>query len=112
MAREILDDGLWQLIKPLIPLPKRRRRKFPGRKPLDVRRVLTGVIFVLRNGIAWEDLPQEMGCGSGTTCWRLLRRWQRAGVWQKIHERLLTQLNSRFVGSAQVRSCSSHFSNG
>ncbi len=94
MAKEILDDGLWQLIEPLIPSPKRRRRKFPGRKPLDVRRVLTGVIFVLRTGIPWEDLPQEMGCGSGMTCWRLLRRWQRAGVWQKIHEKLLTQLNS------------------
>jgi transposase len=93
MAKPILDDELWNLIAPLIPPPKPRRRKHPGRKPLDVRKVLTGVIFVLRTGIPWEDLPQEMGCGSGMTCWRLLRYWQRLGIWQKIHILLLAKLN-------------------
>ena len=91
MAKPILDDELWRIIEPLLPKRKRRFR-FPGRKPLDDRAVLTGVLFVLKTGIAWEDLPQEMGCGSGMTCWRRLRDWQKAGVWDKIHRVLLSHL--------------------
>lgn len=64
----------------------------PGRKPLDDRRVLTGILFVLQSGIPWEMLPQEMGCGSGMTCWRRVRAWQKAGVWRKLHRVLLDQL--------------------
>jgi transposase len=92
MAKPILDDGLWQIIKPLLPPPKRRRRRHPGRKPLDDRAVLTGILFVLKSGIAWEDLPQEMGCGSGMTCWRRLHAWQKAGVWTMIHRAVLARL--------------------
>jgi transposase len=54
--------------------------------------VLTGILFVLKSGIPWEMLPQEMGCGSGMTCWRRLRDWQSAGVWEKLHTTLLDQL--------------------
>lgn len=93
MAKPILDDELWNLIEPLVPPPKKRRRRHPGRKPLDVRAVLTGVIFVLKTGIPWEHLPQEMGCGSGMTCWRLLRKWQKLGIWTRIHRLLLDKLN-------------------
>ncbi len=93
MAKPILDDDLWALIEPLLPLPKPRRFKYPGRKPLDRRKVLTGVLFVLRTGMPWELLPKEMGCGSGMTCWRFLRDLQAAGVWQKIHEVLLAKLH-------------------
>ena len=53
-------------------------------KVLSERAVLTGVIFVLKTGIPWESLPQEMGCGSGMTCWRRLRDLQTAGVWEKL----------------------------
>jgi transposase len=88
MAKPILDDELWQITEPLIP-KKKRRFRYPGRKPLPSRVVLTGILFVLKTGIAWEDLPQEMGCGSGMTCWRCLRDWQKAGVWDKIHLVLL-----------------------
>lgn len=83
MAKAILPDELWEIIEPL--LPKRTRRfRFPGRKPVDHRKTLTGILFVLRTGIPWEYLPKEMGCGSGMTCWRRLRDWQAAGVWDKI----------------------------
>ena len=92
MAKPLLDDDLWQLIEPLLPEPKARRFRFPGRKPLDNRKALTGILFVLKTGIGWEDLPQEMGCGSGMTCWRRLRDWQAAGVWQRLHELLLAKL--------------------
>ena len=84
MAKPILDDELWKLIEPLLPPPKKRRRQNPGRKPKDRRSVLTGILFVLKTGIPWEYLPKEMGCGSGMTCWRRLRDWQAAGVWEKI----------------------------
>lgn len=91
MARPIVDDRLWKLIEPLFPVKKRRFR-YPGRKPLDNRAALTGILFVLRTGIPWEDLPQEMGCGSGMTCWRRLRDWHKAGIWSKVHQVLLREL--------------------
>ena len=91
-ARPLVSDELWELIEPLIPKVPRRHR-FPGRKRIDDRKVMTGILFVLRTGIPWEYLPQEMGCGSGVTCWRRLREWQQAGVWQRLHELLLAKLN-------------------
>jgi transposase len=94
MAKPILDDDLWRVIEPLLPKPRRRRRRHPGRKPLDRRRVMTGILFVLKTGIPWEHLPPEVGCGSGMTCWRYLRRWHRAGVWRRVHRELLARLNA------------------
>ena len=91
MAKPLVSDELWELIEPLIPRVPRRRR-FPGRKRIDDRKVLTGILFVLQTGIPWEYLPQEMGCGSGMTCWRRLKEWQEAGVWQRLHEVLLARL--------------------
>jgi transposase len=95
MARPLLDDELWNVIEPLLPPPKPRRFKCPGRKPLDRRKALTGVLFVLKTGIPWEDLPQEMGCGSGMSCWRYLNAWQEAGVWEKVHNALLGRLRAK-----------------
>ena len=92
MAKELLSDELWETVKALLPKPKRRRKRYPGRKPKDQRAVLTGILFVLRSGIPWEMLPQEMGCGTGMTCWRYLRAWEKAGVWQKLHEVMLARL--------------------
>ena len=92
MAKPLLDDGLWEVINPLVP-HRPRREDDPGRRPLDHRRVLTGILFVLKSGIPWEMLPQEMGCGSGMTCWRHLRDWQESGIWQEIHELLLAKLH-------------------
>jgi transposase len=93
MAKPLVSDELWQRIQPLLPLPKPRRFHHPGRKPINRRKVLTGILFVLKTGIAWEDLPAECGWGCGITCKRYLRRWQRLGVWQKLHELLLAELN-------------------
>ncbi len=93
MATAQLDEELWRLIEPLLPARKRRFRH-PGRKRLDDRRTLAGILFVLRTGIAWQQLPQELGYGSGMTCWRRLKEWQQAGVFQALHERLLAQLRA------------------
>jgi transposase len=93
MAKPLLPDGLWAKVEPLIPPPKLRRFRFPGRKPVDNRKALTGILFVLKTGIPWEDLPQEMGCGSGMTCWRRLRDWHQAGVWDRLLDVLLADLH-------------------
>ena len=91
MARMLVFDELWKIIEPYIPIRPRRKRN-PGRKPHPDRACLTDILFVLKTGIPWEDLPQEMGCGCGMTCWRRLRDWQRAGVWDAIHHAILDRL--------------------
>ncbi len=88
-----MSDDLWERIEPLLPR-KVRRFRHQGRKPLPDRKVLCGILFVLRTGIQWEFLPQELGFGSGMTCWRQLRDWNEAGVWQRLHEVLLAELNA------------------
>jgi transposase len=93
MAKPLVDDELWDMVAPLLPPPKPRRWRSPGRKPMDNRKALCGILFVLKTGIPWEDLPQEMGCGCGMTCWRRLRDWQAAGVWDRLHQFLLTRLH-------------------
>src|SRR5947209_16569060 len=90
MAQELVSDELWGLIEPLLPPP--RPRPEGGRRPVPHRAALTGIVFVLKSGIPWEMLPQELGCGSGMTCWRRLRDWQRAGVWRRLHRTLLQRL--------------------
>ncbi len=90
MATRLVSDGLWSLFAPL--LPPRPPRPKGGRPPLDDRAALTGILFVLKSGIPWQMLPQEMGCGSGMTCWRRLRDWQEAGLWQAFHHKLLDLL--------------------
>jgi len=92
MAKPLLTDELWAVIEPLLPAPKPNPRG--GRPPVPNRNALTGILFVLKTGIGWEDLPKEMGCGSGMTCWRRLRDWQEAGVWEKLHHKLLAHLNA------------------
>ncbi len=92
-SRFDVDDELWEQIEPLIPV-KARRRQYPGRLPLDNRQALNGILYVLHTGIAWRDLPQEMGYGSGVTCWRRLRDWKQAGVWEQLHHQVLLQLNA------------------
>jgi transposase len=90
MKRPLVPDDLWAIVEPLLP-PEPAKPK-GGRPRLDNRAALTGIVFVLRSGIPWEMLPQEMGCGSGMTCWRRLRDWQKAGVWEHLHHALLNRL--------------------
>ncbi len=90
MAKELVSDDLWQIIEPL--LPEEPSKPEGGRPRIDDRAALTGIIFVLKSGIPWEMLPQEMGCGSGVTCWRRVCEWQEAGVWERLHRVLLDRL--------------------
>jgi transposase len=90
MAKPLVSDELWEVIEPL--LPQLEISPKGGRPPVGNREVLTGIVFVLKTGIPWEDLPQEMGCGCGMTCWRRMVAWQEAGVWDELHELLLAKL--------------------
>jgi transposase len=90
MAKELVTDELWERIEPL--LPEEPPKPKGGRPRIDDRATLTGILFVLKSGIPWEMLPQEMGCGSGMTCWRRLKEWHEAGVWERLHRRLLDRL--------------------
>ncbi|WP_231401553.1 IS5 family transposase [Cupriavidus sp. WS] len=85
-------DELWALIEPLLPPPKPRRKKYPGRLPVSNRAALNGILFVFKTGIRWCHLSTKLGFGSGPTCWRRLRDWQKAGVWKRLHELLLAKL--------------------
>jgi hypothetical protein len=79
MAKELVTDELWEVVEPL--LPEEPPKPKGGRPRVDDRAALTGILFVLKSGIPWEMLPQEMGCGSGMTCWWRLKEWHEAGVW-------------------------------
>jgi transposase len=92
--KPLVSDALWQRLEPLLPPAPWRRFRFPGRKPLDFRQILTGILFVLKTGIAWDDLPAELGCGCGKTCRHYLRLWHQAGVWHRLHALLLAELNA------------------
>ncbi len=74
MAKRLVSDELWSICDPIIPDPSPLSPK-GGRPRIGNRQTLTGILFVLKTGIAWEDLPQEMGCGCGMTCWRRLVEW-------------------------------------
>jgi transposase len=89
----VVDDQLWELVEPLLPQPVRHFR-YPGRRRLDDRLVLQGILFVLHTGIGWEHLPPGLGFGVGMTAWRRLHEWQDAGVWDKLHLVLLERLHA------------------
>jgi transposase len=91
-VNRLVDDVLWELVEPLIPARPRPRRGRSGRPRVPDRAALAGIVFVLKTGISWNELPQELGCGSGVTCWRRLRQWQRAGVWERLHRAVLDRL--------------------
>ncbi|MDP9426254.1 MAG: IS5 family transposase [Actinomycetota bacterium] len=90
MGKELVSDELWEAIEPLLP-PEPPKPK-GGRPRVGDRAALAGIVFVLKSGIPWEMLPKEMGCGSGSTCWRRLRDWEEAGVWRRLHRVLLDRL--------------------
>ncbi|MFH9859873.1 IS5 family transposase [Streptomyces sp. NPDC017202] len=110
---------MWERIEPLLP-KKERRFRYPGRLPVPDRQVLCGILYVLYTDIQWEHLPRELGFGSGMTCWRRLRDWNDAGVWQRLHELLLAELNAAarldwsrcVVDSSHVRALKGGFHTG
>lgn len=91
MASQLVSDALWAEIDPL--LPEYQPSPKGGRPPADNRTVFTCIVFVLKTGVAWEDLPLELGC-SYKTCKRRLKAWSEAGVWDRLFVRLLARLRA------------------
>jgi transposase len=83
-----LTDEQWARIQPLLPAARRE-----GRPRADDRRTLEGILYVLRTGCRWNDLPPEYG--SGVTCWRRLAQWERDGVWERVWKTLVATLDSQ-----------------
>jgi len=107
MAKPLLTEELWEHVKGHIP-PEPPKPK-GGRPRVSDRAGLTGILFVLKTGTPWEYLPREMGSGSGMTCWRRLRDWQAAHVWQKIWQAFLDELgqaNAIDWSTSAMDSCS------
>src|SRR5436190_1987192 len=102
MSKPLVSDELWEVIQVLLPVEAPKPKG--GRPRVSDRAALAGIIFVLKTGIPWEMLPQEMGCGSGVTCWRRLRDWQEADVWDRLHRALLDRLVQSGLNSSAVYS--------
>jgi transposase len=86
----LVSDTLWSRIAPLLPVEPPKPKG--GRPRVDDRAALTGILYILDTGSHWKRLPTELGFGSGSTCWRRLRDWQRAQVWEQLHLLLLDEL--------------------
>ena len=93
MAKLLLDDKLWNVTEPLLP-PEKTVGPQGGHRWIPHRPALKVILYVLKSGIAWDDVPQELGC-SGVTAWRRLRDWQQQGVWEKLHRELLNRLGAK-----------------
>ena len=89
MAAELLQEALWEEIEPLLPPPSRADT---GRPPVDNKRALRGIIFVLRFGVPWQAVPTDTFGVSGSSCWRRFSEWTEAGVWPEVHRRSLDRL--------------------
>jgi transposase len=93
MARSglLLTEAQWKEIAPLLPQPPKHRNG--GRPWIENRRVFEGILWILRSGARWQDLPEQYPHPS--TCWRRLRDWDEQGVWLKIWRVFLGELNER-----------------
>jgi len=87
--RDELTDAQWAKIEPL--LPKVKPSPKGGRKPVDSRRVFEGILWVLRSGARWKDLPARHP--SPSTCWRRLRDWEEHDVWLDLWRAFLSELD-------------------
>jgi transposase len=89
MSKLLVTDELWAVVEPL--LPKHPPSRVGGHPRVNDRVCLTGILFVLKTGIPWEDFPHEMGC-CGMTLWNRLDEWRVAGVWPALHRTLLARM--------------------
>lgn len=90
MSSRLLPDELWNEMESLFP--EYEPSPDGGRPPKDARRVLTAVLFVLKTGIGWKDLPTEAFGVSYKTCTRRIDEWTEQGIWQQIHQLFLARL--------------------
>ena len=89
MSRAIyLTEKQWKVIEPLLP-----KLKSNGRPWKNNRLVFEGILWILRTGARWKDLPEKYP--SPSTCWRRLKMWEEQGVWEKIWRTFIRRLDKR-----------------
>jgi transposase len=90
MAKELVPSGLWERVSKVLPAHPTHPKG--GNEFKDDRLCLRGILFVQRTGIPWSMLPTEAFGVSGSTCWRRLDEWTKAGVWPAVHQMILQEL--------------------
>ena len=94
MAKPILTEEQWKKIEPLLPQPKSSKRRKRGRPPKDNRQVLEGILWILKTGARWRDLPKDFGVSS-SVCWKRLQLWEEHGVWLRLWRAFLSELDAQ-----------------
>jgi len=89
----MITSRCWKVIER--QLPPSRPSPHGGRPRCADRDAFEGIVYILRHGIPWKSLPPGLGFPSGHTCWRRLVAWQKAGVWDRIWQAFLAELNRR-----------------
>ncbi len=85
MANEFwLSDSTWAVIEPLLP------NNQPGARRVDDRRVISGIVHVLKSGCRWKDCPSVYG--PPTTIYNRFNRWSRRGLWGLIFAELVPRM--------------------
>ena len=92
MARQPVSKELWMQLQPLIPAFTPSAKGGARKLGVSDEAALNGILFVLHTGIPWADLPLALGYGSSMTCWRRLRDWSAAGIWEQLHQAILVRL--------------------
>lgn len=92
MSRELVPDVLWETVKPLLPVHEPSPKG--GRPRADDRECFIGIVFVLRSGLPWNDIPAELCKASPATCWRRFDEWSKAGIWEEVWQLCLAVLNA------------------
>jgi transposase len=86
-----ISDELWNMICNL--LPEEKRNNTIGRPAVPFRKIMNGILYILRTGCQWKMLPKEFG--SGSTCHRRFQQWVQLGIFKKIWVRLLKEYDSK-----------------
>ena len=93
MNRHELTDAQWTILEPLFPQANPNAKRGRGRPRHEIRPILNGILFVLKTGCAWEDIPRQYT--SSATGWRRLKEWSDDGSWEKVWRALLGQLDAQ-----------------
>jgi transposase len=94
MAKPLLTDEQWKKIEPLLPQPKPGKRRKRGRPRKTNRQVLEGILWILKTGARWRDLPKDFGVSS-SVCWKRLGQWEEQGVWLRLWRAFLSELDAQ-----------------
>ncbi len=93
LGQELVPDGLWDIVEPLLP-PQPERPQGGGTRFRDDRAVFTAIVYVLTTGCAWRHLPAEFGVSKATAHRRFVA-WTEAGLWRRLHRAVLDRLGEQ-----------------